>query len=282
MVVATMLFTLMQGAIRIVANDPSNPLPALEVAFFRNLFGLLVLLPALLGAGIHALKTDRIKLHFARSAVQAGGMLCFFYGVTLIPLTEVTALSFSAPLFATLLAVVVLGERVRLRRISALIVGFVGVLIVLRPGVEAVSLGAALILLSSSTWAVGMTMIKVLSKTESALSLTLYAALFMTPITLIPALWVWQQPNFYQLAWMLAIGAAGSAGHIAFARAFKVAEMSAVLPLDFLRLVWASLFGFLVFSEIPTIWSWTGGLLIFSAASYIAFREAKLKRQEQR
>jgi len=236
------------------------------------------LLPVLARSGLVVLRTTRLRTHLIRSAIQSVGMMSFFTALTLIPLAEVTALSFSAPLFATVLAILVMGERVRLRRISALILGFSGVLIVLRPGMDAISTGAVLVIASSFGWAVTMTIIKSLARTDSAVTITLYSGLFMAPITLVPALFVWVNPTAMQLLWMLAIGAAGTLGHVAFAQAFKLAEMSAVLPLDFLRLVWASLFGLWLFAEIPSLASWTGGLLIFSSASYIAFREAKLAR----
>ncbi len=282
MMVATVSFNTMQAGIRVVASDPVNPIPAVEVAFFRNLFGLLVLAPMLLRVGVAALATQRIRLHLLRAAFQSVGMLCFFVGITLIPLSEATTLSFSAPLFATILAIVVLGERVRMRRISALVIGFVGVLLVLRPRVESMSLGAALILISSLAWAVSMTIIKSLSRTESALTLTVYAALFMSPIVLIPSIPVWENPSLVQLGWLFGVGGVGSVGHMAFAQAFKIAEMSAVLPLDFLRLLWASACGYWLFAEVPSGWSWAGGVIVFSAATYIAFREAKLGRDKRR
>jgi len=279
MIVATVCFTSMQTAIRIVAGDADNPLPPLEVVFLRNVFGVVALAPVFLRSGLLMFRTRRLKLHFARALVQSFGMMCFFTGLTLIPFAEVTALSFSAPLFATVLAILVMGERVRIRRISALIAGFAGVLIVVQPGAGAISVGALLILGSSFGWAVAMTIIKSLSRTETSVTTTLYAGVLMTPITLLPALHVWVQPTPAQLVWLLFIGITGTLGHVAFAQAFKLAEMSAVLPLDFLRLVWASAFGYLLFAEVPSLVSWIGGLLIFSSASYIAFRESRLARQ---
>lgn len=278
MLLSTICFTSMQTCIRIVAADTGNPVHPLELVFFRNFFGVLALTPLILRSGLSLLKTRRFGLHFTRAVVQSAGMMSFFFGLTLIPLAEVTALSFSAPLFATVLAIVVMGERVRVRRISALLAGFAGVLIVLQPGAGAVSPGALLILGSSFVWSVAMTMIKSLSRTDSAVTITLYAGLFMAPITLVPALFVWVNPTPVQLAWLVGVGAAGTLGHVAFAQAFKLAEMSAVLPLDFLRLVWASAFGFIVFAEVPTAVSWLGGLVIFASASYIAFRESQLAR----
>lgn len=281
MLVSTLAFTGMQASIRIVASDAMNPLPPAEVAFFRNLFGLLALAPLFFRYGPAPLKTRRIRLHLLRAGLQAGGMLCFFTAVTMIPLAEITALSFSAPLFATVLAIFLLGERVRRRRMTALALGFLGVLVVLRPGAEALSTGALLVLGSSLGWAAAMTMIKSLSRTDSAFALTFYAALFMTPLTFVPAAFEWTHPTLGQLSWLVVLGSLGTAGHLAFAQALKIAEMSAVLPLDFLRLVWASMIGILVFGEIPTVWSLVGGAMIFGGASYIAFRESQLSRERK-
>lgn len=282
MIFATICFTSMQSAIRIVAEDPANPLHPLEIVFLRNVFGVIALAPVFVRSGLMVFRTRRLKLHFARALVQSMGMMSFFVGLTLIPFSEVTALSFSAPLFATVLAVLVMGERVRIRRISALLIGFAGVLVIVQPTAGALSVGALLILGSSFTWAIAMTVIKSLSRTESSVTTTLYAGLFMAPLTFLPALYFWTDPTPVQLVWLLGIGISGTVGHVAFAQAFKLAEMSAVLPLDFLRLVWASAFGFFLFGEIPTLASWTGGLIIFASASYIAFREARLARQASR
>jgi len=279
MVGATLAFTSMQASIRLVSAEPGNPLPAPEVAFFRNLFGVLALLPVLLKVGVQPLRTRRFRLHLLRAGFQAGGMLCFFTAVTFVPLAQVTALSFSAPLFATLLAIFVLGEKVRSRRLSALGIGFSGVLVALHPGAGTFSTGALLILGSSFGWAISMTLIKSLSRTDGAFALTFYAAVLMTPLTLVPALSNWVGPSTTQLLWLLVIGTLGTVGHLAFAQALKIAEMSAVLPLDFMRLVWASAIGLVVFGEVPALWTLAGGALIFGGASYIAFREAQLARE---
>ena len=278
MVATTLCFTAMQAMVRVMGEV----LHPFEVAFFRNLFGLLALTPIFLRHGVAPLRTTKLHLHGLRGGLQGGGMLAFFMGVTLIPLAEVTALSFSAPLFGSLLAVLLLGEVFRIRRITALVAGFLGVLVVLRPGVEAISPGALLILGSSLTWGMAITMIKVLSKTESAVTQTVYMGLFLTPITLVPALFVWEWPEPEHYLWFAAIGIVGTVGHISFAQAIKLADSTAVLPLDFLRLIWASIIGFALFAEIPDLWSWLGGAVIFSSATYIAFREAQLARRDKR
>ncbi len=277
MIVTTLCFTTMQTLVRLMGEA----LPPFEVAFFRNLFGLLALTPIFLRHGIAPLRTRRLPLHALKGAVQAGGMLAFFTGVTMIPLAEVTALSFSAPLFGSLLAVILLGEVIRARRISALVAGFAGVLLVLRPGFEEVSAGAMLIVASSLTWGLAITIIKVLAKTESSVTQTVYMGLFLTPITLVPALFVWEWPEPEHYLWFTAIGIVGSVGHIAFAQAVKLADSTAVLPLDFLRLIWASLVGFFLFAEVPDARSWLGGAVIFASATYIAFRESRLARSKR-
>lgn len=275
MVVATMCFVAMQALIRQLGGE----LPPFEVAFFRNLFGFLVIAPIFLRHGVAPLRTKRLPLHALRGTLQGLSMMAFFTGITMAPFAEATSISFSGPLFATVLAVVVLRERIRLRRILALLCGFLGVLIVLRPGFADVGLGQALLLGASLGWGAAIIVIKRLSATESAVTQTAYMGLFMTPITLLPALYVWQTPSLEQLLWLAVVGGFGTLGHFCFASAFKRADSSALLPLDFLRLFWASVVGFLLFGEVPDVWAWVGGGVIFVSATYIAFREAQLARR---
>lgn len=277
MIFATMCFVSMQALIRKMGGE----LPPFEVAFFRNLFGFLAIAPIFLRSGFEPLRTKRLPLHALRGGLQGLSMMAFFTGVTMAPFVEATSISFSAPLFATVLAVVLLRERIRLRRILALATGFLGVMIVLRPGFVEVGLGQMLLLGSSLGWGIAIVVIKRLSATESAVTQTVYMGLFMTPLTLLPALYVWQTPTLVQLAWLALIGCFGTLGHFCFASAFKRADSGALLPLDFLRLFWASAIGFLAFSEVPDLWAWIGGGVIFASATYIAFREAQLARRGQ-
>jgi drug/metabolite transporter (DMT)-like permease len=275
MLFSTICFVGMQSMIRHVGET----LPPFEVAFFRNLFGLVALAPIFIQQGFTPLRTRKLHLHATRGAIQACGMLAFFTGVTMIPLAQTTALSFSAPLFATLLAIVLLGERVRIRRITALVLGFVGMLIVVRPGTDAVNLGTLLIVCSSFTWGIAIAIIKSMSKTESSATLTVYMGLFLTPITGVFAFFVWETPTWEQLGWLFMVGCLGTIGHLAFAQSFRRADSTAVLPLDFTRLIWASIIGFFAWGEIPDLWAWIGGTVIFASATYIAIREAKLAKR---
>jgi drug/metabolite transporter (DMT)-like permease len=275
MVLSTLCFVTMQSLIRQLGGE----LPPFEVAFFRNLFGFIAITPIFLRYGLAPLKTKRLPFHALRGVLQGLSMLAFFTGVTMAPFAEATSISFSGPLFATVLAIVVLGEKIRMRRILALVFGFIGVLIVLRPGFAEVGLGQGLLLGSSLVWGCAIVVIKRLSSTESAITQTAYMGLFMTPLTFLPALYVWQTPSFEQLAWMAMIGVFGTVGHLCFASAFRRADSSALLPLDFLRLFWASAIGFFLFHEVPDLWAWGGGGVIFASATYISLREAQLARK---
>jgi drug/metabolite transporter (DMT)-like permease len=274
MLVSTILFTGMQVTVRHVSEE----LHPFEIAFFRNLFGLLVVSPLLFRFGFGVLQTPKLKLHALRGALQTAGMMLFFTALTLAPLAQTVALSFTAPLFTTILAIVILRERAGWRRWAALIAGFVGAWIVIRPGIAVVNTGALLVILSSCVWAGSMIIIKILSRTESSLTITLYMGLFMAPLSLIPALFVWQWPGGQALMFLVLVGAFGGLGHLALAQAFKESDATAVLPYDFTRLIWASALGFLVFSEVPDLWTWIGGFVIFSSTVYIAFRETRLKK----
>ena len=278
MLFSAICFVGMQSMIRHVGET----LPPFEVAFFRNLFGLVASTPVFLQQGLTPFRTKKLHLHLTRGTIQVVGMLAFFTGVTMIPLAQVTALSFSAPLFATLLAIVLLGERVRIRRITALALGFVGMLIVVRPGAEEINLGTILIVCSSFSWGIAIAIIKSMSKTESSATLTVYMGVVLTPISGAFAYFVWQTPTWEQLGWLFLVGCLGTIGHLAFAQSFRKADSTAVLPLDFTRLIWASIVGYLVWNEIPDMWAWIGGTLIFGSATYIAYREAMLARQGRR
>ncbi len=274
--VSALCFAAMHGLIRHVTGD----LHPFEAAFFRNLFGLLFFLPWFARVGLRPLRTGRLRLHALRGGLQVLAMLSFFMALSITPLAEVSALSFSAPLFASLGAIVFLGEKMRLRRWSALIIGFAGALVIIRPGFETIDVGFVLVIFSAALWAGTMLVIKVLARGESSLTITAYMGLFLTPLSFLPALFVWQWPSVAQLVLLAAIGGLGSVGHLAMAQAFKEAEVSAIMPADFTRLIWATIIGYLAFAELPDLWTWIGGAVIFASTTYIAFREARLKGSE--
>ncbi|SVA82724.1 uncharacterized protein METZ01_LOCUS135578 [marine metagenome] len=274
---STICFTSMHTVIR-YASTEGNIHP-FEVAFFRNFFGLMAVLPFALMNGAAALRTKRLKLHAVRGIMQVFAMLMFFYALSITPLAKISAVSFTAPLFATLGAIIFLGERIRFRRIIALSLGFAGAMIIVRPGVIAIDLGAILVMTSSAIWACAILIIKSLARTDSSLTITTYQNIILIPFTLIAAWFVWTWPSWELLSLFAVMGIFGSLAHVAFAEALKIADATAILPYDFVRLIWASAIGFMIFDEIPEIWTWVGGTIIFASTTYIAFREARLQQK---
>lgn len=250
-------------------------LHAFEITFFRVFFGLVVLIPLFLRYGIEPLRTRRIGMHALRALFNVTSMLFMFSGLALTPLAKVAALDFTSPLFASLLAVLVLGERLRPWRVRALLAGFVGTLVILRPGVIALDPGALLILSGSATWAMALIVIKALSRTESSLTITLYMGILMTPIALAAAVPVWRTPSVVELGWLALAGALGTTAQFSTAQALRAADMTAVMPVTFTRLLWAALIGYLLFGEVADAWTWVGGIVIFSATFLSAYRERR-------
>ncbi len=276
MVLGTMMFAAMHTAIRYTTQH----VPAAEVAFFRNLFGLVVIGPLLVRHGLGVFYTRRLRLHLLRSLLNVFSMLAFFTGLSLTPIARATALSFTAPLFTALLSAVLLGEVFRWRRWTAIICGFLGTLVILRPGLEALDLGALLIVGSSLLWGLAIIDIKILGRTESTLTITAYVTVLMIPLTLAPAIAVWQAPPSGMWIWLVFIGVIGTLGQLVVTDALKLADMTVLMPLDFLKLLWATLFGIILFSEVPDFLTWVGAAIVFGSSFYIAWRESKVRKEK--
>jgi drug/metabolite transporter (DMT)-like permease len=262
-----------------LARHMSDEFHPFQIAFFRSFFGFLFFMPWFIRYGFEPLRTKMLGWHAARGVANGVCMLMYFMGLSLIPLAKVMALSFSSPLFATIIAFITLGEVIRTRRITALIIGLAGTMIILRPGFVELDLGSMLILGACAAWAGCLVIIKVLARTESSVTITLYSTIFLMPVSLTAAIPYWQWPNVDQLLLLAVMGIAGSIGQTALAQSFREADMTAVMPLEFLRLVWAALFGYFFFAEVPDVWVWTGGSVIFAASFYIAIRERQFGKQ---
>ncbi len=273
-VIGSAFFATMHAGVRFVSAE----IHPFEIAFFRNVFGFMVFVPMLARSGLKLLRTRRIGAHVGRGAINSFSMLAWFTALSLIPLADATALALTGPLFVTLGAVFFLGETVRPRRWVALGIGAAGTLVIIRPGFEAVSLGAILVLATSFTVSGSKLIAKSLARTDPTVTIVAYLTLTMMPATLIAALFVWIWPSPAQLAQLAVIGVLGSAGHLCFVKAYKFADVSAVEPITFTRLIWAALIGYLAFAEFPDLWVWIGGGMIVAATSYIAQREAAARR----
>lgn len=262
MAIATACSSSMHGVVRMLAAE----LPVLEIVFFRHFFGLLILLPWMsYRAGFAALRSESLSLHVLRAGLGFAGVATWFYGLSLVPLAEATALNFLSAIFTSVGAALVFGEIMSGRRWLALIIGFAGALAILRPGLQAVTLGAGIVILSSALWAASLLILKRLSGTDRSSVIVFNMYLFLSLFSLIPAAFVWRWPAPTDYAWLLLMGAVGTIGHLALARAFRLADAGALMPIDFTRLLWAAAIGYLAFAEIPDLWTWLGGGLIFAA-----------------
>lgn len=268
-----LVFALAMGTMHGCIRHVSAGLHPFEIAFFRNVFGLIAVLPWLVRLGLAPLRTAKLGLLTLRGVLNVISMLAFFTALSIAPLAQVTALSFSAPIFATLLAMVVFGERAGIRRWTAIVIGFVGTLVILRPGVAEVGLGAMLAVFAALLWGVCMVIIKSLGRTESAVTITIYMSLVMAPLSLIAAIFVWQWPTGEQLLWLVGIGMLGGTGQLAMAEALRVAETHVIMPFDFIKLIWVSIVAYFAFAEVPEAFTWIGGVMIFGSAAFIAWRE---------
>ncbi len=266
--------SVMHTSIRYV-SDGMHPF---EIAFFRCVFALVTVAPFFIRAGWAPLKTKHFPLLLLRGVINIYCMLAFFYALSIVPLAEITALSFSAPIFSVVMAVFVFKEKVGLRRWSAIFIGFVGTLIILRPGFQAFSLGQFLVLSSAFAWAVCIIIIKEVGKTESSVTITTYMSLVMAPLSLIAAATVWIWPTAEQWGWLVLIGVIGGAGQLAMSESLRVAPTHVVSPIDFTRLLFISTLGYILFDQVPDQFVWAGGSLIIGATVFITYREHQLRK----
>lgn len=274
MILSGFFATTMHCLIRFATED-HHPF---EVAFFRTIFVLIIFLPLVAKNGITSLKSNNVKLQTFRAIVGSVAMLCMFYGLSITELAKATALMFTVPIFATILAILFLKEIVGIRRWIAMLIGFAGALIVLRPDIE-LGFGPLLILCASLMWSSSMLMAKTLTKTDTISSITFWQAAGLIPATFILAIQVWEWPSLSQLFMFLMIAIAGTLVHWFLNEALKRAEISALLPLDYLRLIWSVSMGFIFFNELPQAGLWFGAALILGASTYIGIRQTQKKKE---
>ncbi len=254
---------------------PSRHLNPYVMAFMRYFFGTLMLVPLVMKLGLHrAMSTDRLPLHVFRGAIHAGGMFLWFIGLPLSTLASVTALGFTGPIFVTIGAALFLGEKVRLRRWMAVLVGFTGAMIIIRPGVGDIGFGAICILISTPIFSASNIVSKLLARTESANKIVVWQNLTISLFALPVALYFWQTPEPSDLVWFVAAGLCGTLGHICQQNGYQLADITLLQPIGFLSLLWNTLLGYFIFFQQPDVWTFVGAAVIFASALYISHREA--------
>ena len=274
MTVGTVLFGFMAVCIRLA----SEQLHAFEIAFFRNFFGLVFILPILFKHGPSILRTNKLGFYTGRCAIGMVSMLAGFWAIVHLPLAQAIALSYSSPLFVTIAAVIVLGEVVRARRWTAVIVGFLGVLVIVRPGSDDFTAGSLVAVLAAVASASAAISIKFLSRTEHPDAIVLYTTMIWVPMSLVPALMVWETPVGITWLWIVLAGFLGTTAHMFWTRAMKLGEASMLTPISFLQVLVVAVLGYFLFDEVLDRWTVLGAAIIFASNIYIARREARLAR----
>ncbi|MBY4598518.1 DMT family transporter [bacterium BD-1] len=275
MAAGTALFGLMAVCIRLA----STQLHAFEIAFFRNFFGLVFILPMLFRHGPGILRTNKLGFYAGRCAIGMVSMLAGFWAIVHLPLAQAIALSYSSPLFVTIAAVIFLGEVVRARRWTAVIVGFLGVLVIVRPGSDAFTAGSLVAVLAAVASASAAISIKFLSRTEHPDAIVLWTTMIWVPMSLLPAVLVWETPVGITWLWIVLAGFLGTTAHMLWTRALRLGEASMLTPISFLQVLVVAVFGWFLFGEVLDRWTVLGAAIIFGSNVYIARREARLARQ---
>ena len=268
MVIGGVSIALMQAAVKLISFE----LHPFIITLYRAGLVFVVLLPILFWRGRAVFNTSSIRLQVVRGGIGGLGMLCVFTGLSMISLAEVTVLLFTVPIFATLLSIVFLSEKVGVRRWTAIFVGFLGMLIIARPQ-GSVSTGHLFILCAALSWSTSILIAKKLTEKDTVISITFWQAMGCVPLAFIASLFVWELPSFVQLGALLGIAALGTVGHAMLYAALKVGQVSVILPLDYIRIIWSAGLGFILFGQLPTLHLYVGSLLIIAATAFLSYRE---------
>ena len=261
-----------------IAKHLAQDLPLWVIVFLRCLFGILFLVPWLMRTGAGGLKTRRPVLMAARGVNTMIGLYCVFAALSLMPIADVVAIMFSKPLFASLAAVLILGEVMYVQRWTALVVGTIGMLIIIRPGFNELNVGVLFALAAMSCGSFTTITVKILTRTEAPDTIVAWSILVMLAVSFVPALMVWQTPNLTQALWLVALGGLATGFQRCLTRSYAAADATVVMPFEFTRLIFAAIIGYAVFGELSDILTWTGGTVIFAAAMFLVHREAAAAR----
>ena len=274
MLLSGIMFIGVTGVVRYLGGE----MHPIQAAFIRYAFGIVLVVPVMLRVGLYELFSARIRLHASRGLVHGIGVMLWFYAMSRLPIAEVTALGFTTPIFTVAGAMLILGERAKSYRVAGIVLGFIGTLIVLRPGLRIIDFGAVAMLIAAPLFACSLLMAKVATKTESSSVIVALLSVFCT-LTLLPlALVYWRTPTMEEWLLLLLAAVFATAGHYFLTLAFQSAELSALQPFSFLQLVWATLLGLIVFSEQPDLWLWLGAGVIVFSATWIGRQEVRSSR----
>jgi drug/metabolite transporter (DMT)-like permease len=266
--------TVFLGVSDVTAKYLSATLPSIEIAWIRFAVFAIIMTPAMMpGTPLFALPTDRLGLQLLRGLTVLSSSLFFISGLSFLPIAEASATGFVAPLFVTALSIVFLSEKVGLRRWIATAVGLVGVIIILRPGFGAFHPAAFFPIVSALAWACTLIMTRMMSGTERAVTVMAYSSIVGVCILTAMVPFVWVAPSWHDILFGIFIGVASTAGQWIVVLAFRYADASVLAPFSYMQLLWVSVLGFMVFGELPDVWTVTGAAFIVASGLYTAHRE---------
>ena len=273
-VTATFFGSLMGVFMRLAQSD----INVFTASFLRFGIGFVIILPYLFYSKFKVYKTNNIKLHFIRGIINVPTMYVGFAALMFIPLEQIQALHFIVPLIVTFLAVFFFKEKIRFVRITALIIGLLGMLVMLRPGMIEMNIGVYMVLFTSIVWSFIIIITKFLSKNDSPITILTYQYSFVTFFAFFIVIFFWETPSPIIFFYTFLAALSGTILHIALIYSYKLVDLTLIQPFTFLSLIWASLFGYNVFGEEPDIFTWLGAIIIFSGVLIIFYRESYLKK----
>jgi drug/metabolite transporter (DMT)-like permease len=270
----TLLASICVVSFTAIGKHLTAELPIPMITFFRSLLGIFILAPWFMQVGLAGLTTRQFPLLVARGINTLLGLYCVFAAVSLMPLADVVAIMYSKPIFASLAAVLILREVMYGARWRAILLGFIGMLLIIRPGFAELNLGVLYALGAMAAGAFTIISVKFLTRTEPPDRIVAYTVMVMIVGSAVPAILHWVTPSWEQFLWLAALGALATGFQQCMARALAAADATVVLPFEFMRLVTAVILGYVFFGEIADIWTWAGGIVIFGAALYVVRAEA--------
>lgn len=258
-----------------LAQEDSN---VFTIGFLRFFFGLLLITPIIIQSNFKIYNTINFKLHILRCIINVPMMIFGFAALTYIPLEQIKAIGFLSPILVVILSVIFLGERIYLIRTFSLILGFIGTLIILRPGFIEINIGVYMVLASALLWSCVIIITKFMSKNDSAMTILTFQYTFVTLFTFPLAIIYWNNPSFISLIYTLLAAIVGTVLHLCINNAYKLSDLSIIQPVWFTQLVFASFLGFIIFGSLPDFFTWIGAILVFISVLIITYRENYLKK----
>ena len=276
LIIISIIFGTLMGTFIKLAQEELN---VFTTGFLRFFFGFLIITPYILKTKFKVFSTKNLKIHIVRSALNLPAMLLGFAALAMLPLEKMTAIHFIVPIIVTILAVIFLKEKIYLYRSIALVMGFLGMLIILRPGIIDISIGIYMALISSLIWSVVIILTKKVSKDDSAITILSHQYVYMSLFSFPLVIYFWDQPSLKTIILILCAAMSGTILHIALNHAYKLVDVTMTQPYSFLGLIASSIIGYFVFSDKPDFYTWLGASVIFCGVLLISYRELQLNKE---